>query len=55
METVSENIMAKKKPVKKVTKKSVAKKKVEAPKEEVKPVSKTTLLFTLIKKAFGYE
>lgn len=47
--------MAKKKPVKKVTKKSVAKKKVETTKEEVKPVSKTTLLFTMIKKAFGYE
>jgi hypothetical protein len=55
METVSEDIMAKKKPVKKVTKKSVPKKVVEAPKEEVKPVSKTNLLFTLIKKAFGYE
>ena len=55
METVIENIMAKKKPAKKVTKKSVAKKKVVAPKEEIKPVSKTTLLFTLIKKAFGYE
>ena len=55
METVSEDIMAKKKLVKKVNKKSGAKKKVEAPIEEIKPLSKTALLFTMIKKAFGYE